>query len=138
MNEFIVRPDGKMPEAQTEFSAGYDCFAREVEYLVYPDGTYIKYRLGFSVVLDPSNYGLLVPRSSIYKQGLSCANSAGIIDPDYKDEVCFVARKHDVESDFEYAVGERCCQFILMPRLTMKNGNRKSANRNGGFGSTGT
>lgn len=132
MSRFVVLSGGRLPEAQTTLAAAYDCYVRKIETVGGFACIYTKYLLGFSVDLDEDHWGMVAPRSSIYKKNAMCANSVGVIDSDYKDEVCFITKGSPT-----YKIGERCAQFILMPRLTMENGGRKEEERVGGFGSSG-
>lgn len=134
MSRFILLPGGTLPVRATSGAAAYDCFVRMAEDIETPTGYMRRYRLGFSVDLNEEHCGLLLPRSSVYKTGLRLANSVGLIDSDYHDEVCAVF--DGSASMVGYAPGDRCCQFLLMPRLLMVNDNRLPVQRIGGFGST--
>ena len=57
--------------------------------------------------------GLLFPRSSVYKTGLSLCNSVGVLDADYRGEVKFKFNFTDIEK--AYKVGDRIGQLVVMP-----------------------
>lgn len=84
----------------------------------------------------------LHPRSGLsFKNGIVLANSEGIIDQDYKEEV-FVPIYNISHKSFEIKNGDRICQAELVKDLRVelvetKDEISKSGDRNGGFGSTG-
>ena len=96
---------------------------------------------GLSVEIPEGFYGLLLPRSSICnKKGLRLANSAGVIDSDYRGEVKFCYR-NDTEYDVVIEAGERIGQIIISPCIKAKFVNVEDLSGTirgeGGFGSTG-
>lgn len=90
----------------------------------------------------PNGYfGMMFPRSSVgTKRGLALANTAGIIDNDYKGEI-FMALKNTGEGNRLITHGERLAQMILLPYVTydiIETNMLSETNRGeGGFGSTG-
>ena len=127
MNKPIVKikllPGGKMPVKKTAGAAMWDCFARE-DVVVGNEPVLIK--LGFAMELPPGYHAKVYPRSSTgLKTPLRMANSVGIIDSDYRGEVCFIGEcvKTKFEQDeqktvltvFSFVVksGERIAQIIV-------------------------
>ncbi len=127
MNKPIVKikllPGGKMPVKKTAGAAMWDCFARE-DVVVGNEPVLIK--LGFAMELPPGYHAKVYPRSSTgLKTPLRMANSVGIIDSDYRGEVCFIGEcvKTKFEQDVQKTVltafsfvvksGERIAQIIV-------------------------
>ena len=92
---------------------------------------------------DPYNVSyLLLPRSSIIKTPLRLANSIGLIDAHYQNNICaFVDNIKNV--DYNVLKGTRLFQLVT-PDLTpfkslevVKEFTNPKLNRKGGYGSTG-
>ena len=84
--------------------------------------------------------GLLVPRSSMSKTPLRCANSVGIIDADYRGEISIVYENVSC-SDYTIFRGDRIAQLIIVPVLMVGveevNSLSETERGTGGYGSTG-
>lgn len=128
--------DGKMPVKMHKTDAGFDCYARELVNL----GNQIKYNLGFAIEIPQGHVGLVFPRSSVFKTGLSMSNSVGVIDSDYRGEVSAVYNNVDTEKE-RYKIGDRVCQLIIMPypeiELKQVDNLSDSDRGEGSYGSTG-
>lgn len=130
-----------LPQRGTEDSAGYDLIAREVEIDTTHKILTVKYNVKLEI--PKGFFGLLVPRSSIYKRGLIQANGVGIIDSDYRGELM---QKFKFETNFFgsiksdlYGVGERSGQLLILPyeAINYVTGDVDDTSRGeGGFGST--
>ena len=85
--------------------------------------------------------GLIYARSSLgVKRGLAPANKVGVVDSDYRGEICVVLLNHGKEPQtLEH--GERIAQFVITPVLTPayeEVAELTDTDRGqGGFGSTG-
>lgn len=127
---------GKMPVKMHTTDAGFDCYARELVSL----GNQYKYNLGFAIEIPQGYVGLVFPRSSVCKTGLSMSNSVGVIDSNYRGEVSAVYNNVDTEKE-RYKVGDRVCQLIIMPypEIELKQVEKLSETERGegGYGSTG-
>lgn len=131
-----THPDAKTPYHGTKSAAGYDLYAVSVEELPH---NVIKYHTGIAVEIPEGYVGLIFPRSSIIKQGLSMSNAVGVIDSDFRNEMSAVFYKN---SDSEvYKPGDRVCQLVIMPIPAIEfievdelSETERGAN---GFGSTG-
>ena len=84
--------------------------------------------------------GLLVPRSSMSKTPLRCANSVGIIDSDYRGELS-VAYENISCSDYMIFRGDRIAQLIIVPIAIVDVEEAQTLSEtergDGGYGSTG-
>jgi dUTP pyrophosphatase len=85
---------------------------------------------------------LVFPRSGIsVKTGLRIANSPGLIDAGYRDEVGIILHNTNTE-DVTLPAGTRIAQFVLMQKTEILFEQVNSVadigeDRGGGFGSTG-
>lgn len=92
----------------------------------------------------PENYVMLVfPRSSTgIKSKIRLANTVGIIDSGYRDEIMLALHNFGDQSQI-IEDGQRIAQFMVIPRpklnleIVPDDENFKSGNRGGGIGSTG-
>lgn len=137
-----VREGAKLPVRATEGSAGYDLYACIGEPLVIQPGQVQKVPTGIAIELADENcVALVFARSSMgVKYGVIPANAVGVIDSDYRGEVCVFLRNH---SDAPYTVQpqDRVAQLVVMPVLLpeIEEASELSdtARGQGGFGSTG-
>lgn len=74
-----------VPQQASEGAAGYDLCCSESLWL-YEKGLYTV-KTGISLAIPKSLCGLILPRSSLHKHGLSLANTIGLIDSDYRGEI---------------------------------------------------
>ena len=140
-DEFRVHPDLeiKLPIRGTKTSSGYD-FSTPVDFTVQPGQTSTVIMTDVCVELQPDEFLLLVPRSSLgFKRNLMLVNTVGIIDSDYFDNV---SNGGNIGMKFYnfgnvattiYA-GERVIQGIILKYETFSE--IIAATRDGGFGST--
>ena len=129
-------PNGIMPSKGTLGAACYDFYAAE-DKDVFDIPT--KIRLGVGVAI-PAGYALLLfPRSSIgVKTSLRMTNSVGVIDSDYRGEICalYASTKwvHHVNAGDRIAQGmivkSEYVEFVIGELDETERGE-------GGFGSTG-
>ena len=135
--------NGKLPIAQTKFSAGYDCFARES--VVIEPNQIQKIPLGFRIdsskietSLKMQLYIQLSLRSSLASRGLIIPNGVGIIDIDYEDEISLLVYNTN-KKVFKVKKGDRVGQILILSHYGYRifgNYLRKQSARVGGFGST--
>ena len=87
----------------------------------------------------PGHVGLLFPRSSVHKTGLTLSNGVGVIDSGYRGEIRAVF--YVPEGAKPYAVGDRCAQLVVMPfpqvQIVEADALSETERGGGGFGSTG-
>ena len=129
---------GRMPERKTAGAAGFDCYARSVEF----DGDWLVYHLGFAIEIPDGHVGLLFLRSSVYRTGLRLPNCVGVIDSDFRGEL--TARFSfcdDKEDSIPYGIGDRVCQLVIVPipEVELEESETLSNTERGakGYGSTG-
>jgi dUTP pyrophosphatase len=91
----------------------------------------------------PAGYEAQVrPRSGLaLKHGITCLNTPGTIDSDYRGEVMVLLVNHGDE-DFEIGRGMRIAQLVVAPvvraAIEERSLSSTTARGAGGFGSTGT
>lgn len=110
---------GKIPEKKSAGAAAWDCYAR-MDTLVFNGKTY-KIPLGFALAMPEGVFATLIPRSSMgLKTDLIMANGQGLIDSDYRGEVCAIYRAINLERDFrsylpdsDIHIGDRIAQIYF-------------------------
>ncbi|MCI4646164.1 MAG: dUTP diphosphatase [Hyphomonadaceae bacterium] len=132
-----------LPAYETAGSAGLDVRAAVPEDtpLVLEPGQRAMVETGLSVAI-PEGYEIQMrPRSGLAaKHGITCLNTPGTIDSDYRGELKVILINHGAEP-FTIARGERIGQMVLAPvtRLEWAEVDTlpETARGAGGFGSTG-
>ena len=91
----------------------------------------------------PEGYaGFVQPRSGLaWRHGITVANSPGLIDAGYRDEISVIVINTDPSSDFEIRRGDRIAQLVVQ-RVEQVSFQRVgdlpvSDRSHGGFGHTG-
>jgi len=128
-----------LPVYATEGAAGMDVVAAED--LILPPGARHAVATGFAMAI-PVGYEVQVrPRSGLaLKHGITCLNTPGTIDSDYRGEVKVILANLGADP-FAIARGERIAQLVPAPvqRATLDEVGDldETARGAGGFGSTG-
>jgi dUTP pyrophosphatase len=136
-----LRPEAKLPSVQHPGDAGLDlCSAVDV---VVEPGERVMIPTGVAVAIPDGHAGLVLPRSGLAsKQGLTMANSPGLIDAGYRGEVMCAAVNLDREDAVKILVGDRIAQLVIveLPLVepTWVQELPETSRGEGGFGSTGT
>jgi dUTP pyrophosphatase len=138
----IVNKSGNaLPEYATEGSAGMDIRAHLPEAVVLaplerhliPTGLFIELPEGYEVQVRPRS-GLAL------KQGITCLNSPGTIDSDYRGEIKVILINLSKENQ-TIQPGDRIAQLVLGQVEQIKwmevEGISSTARNEGGFGHTG-
>jgi dUTP pyrophosphatase len=127
-----------LPSRGSELAAGLDiCTIEKVE--IAARGRAVA-RTGLAVAIPPGYYGRVAPRSGLaVKLGLDVL--AGVIDSDYRGELCCVLfNSSDVA--ITLPAGSKVCQLIvekiITPQAAWATDLDQTARGAGGFGSTGT
>lgn len=128
-----------LPEYATSGAAGMDICAAES--LTLRAGNRHAVATGFAFAI-PEGYEVQVrPRSGLaLKHGITCLNSPGTIDCDYRGEVKVILANLG-EDDFLITKGDRIAQIVVAPvthaMMTEVDAIDETARGAGGFGSTG-
>ena len=128
-----------LPSYASEHAAGLDVVAAES--LTLMSGERRAVATGFAIAI-PHGYEVQVrPRSGLaIKHGITCLNTPGTIDSDYRGEVKVILANLGSEP-FDVKRGERIAQLVPAPvlraRFTEVHELEETARGSGGFGSTG-
>jgi dUTP pyrophosphatase len=128
------------PGYATEGSAGLDVVTAED--LSLQPGERMAVPTGFAIEIPPGYEVQVRPRSGLaLKHGITCLNTPGTIDSDYRGEVKVILANLGQET-FAVSRGERIAQLVPAPvlRATFEEVEQLSDSQrgSGGFGSTGT
>ncbi len=126
-----------LPTRGSSFAAGLDL--RSIEDLVIGPQQRAIARTGLAVAIPHGFYGRVAPRSGLaVKQGLDVL--AGVIDSDYRGELCCVLYNTS-DTPLTLPAGSKICQLIvekiITPKAAWANDLDETARGAGGFGSTG-
>lgn len=137
-----MRANAKLPQRATEGAAGLDLHACLDGPLTLSPGDLAMVPTGIAVSLPDKGYGaFLFARSGLgVKHGISLSNGVGVIDSDYRGEIC-VGLCNVGNRSYELQPGERIAQLVVMPvcplpveEVSVLDETRRGE---GGFGSTG-
>lgn len=137
----MLRAGAKLPAYGTEEAAGADLYAYLESAVSIAPGETVFIPTGIAMEVPKHCAGLVYARSGLAcKRGLAPANKVGVIDSDYRGEICVALHNHGKHfQTIEH--GDRIAQLVITPVLqpvydiaeelddTQRSG--------GGFGSTG-
>lgn len=133
-----------LPAYETAQSAGMDLRAAnaETDPVTIPPGEWRLIPVGIAIALPAGYEAQVRPRSGLAaKKGISCVNTPGTIDADYRGEIHVNLINHGKE-DFVVNRGERIAQMIIAPVTQavweVADSLDETERGTGGFGSTGT
>jgi dUTP pyrophosphatase len=132
-----------LPAYETGGSAGMDLRAAVPEDapVTLEPGARALIPTGLKIALEPGHEAQVRPRSGLaLKHGLTCLNSPGTIDSDYRGEVGVILINHG-QDPFVIRRGERIAQMVIarheQATLIEVGSLDETARGAGGFGSTG-
>jgi dUTP pyrophosphatase len=132
-----------LPAYETAQAAGMDLRAAvpDDEPLTLRPGSRFPVPTGLAFALPPGFEGQVRPRSGLaFKHGVTCLNSPGTVDADYRGEVKVILINHG-EEDFVIRRGDRIGQLVIAPVVQAAWAEVESLDETargaGGFGSTG-
>lgn len=132
-----------LPAYETEGSAGMDLRAAvpEDQPMTLAAGARALVPTGLKIALEPGFEAQVRPRSGLaLKHGITCLNSPGTIDSDYRGEVGVILANLGSEP-FVIRRGERIAQMVIARHERIQWLETKSLDETvrgeGGFGSTG-
>lgn len=145
MQVFVLRPGlASIPAYATDGAAGLDLSAALDAPMTLAPGARAAVPTGISIALPKGHEGQVRPRSGLSsKHGVTCVNSPGTIDEDYRGEVAVLLINlgqiaHTIQP------GDRIAQLVVAPVTRVTVGTVSSADElgttkrgEGGFGSTG-
>jgi dUTP pyrophosphatase len=102
-----------LPAPATSGSAGLDLSAAVPSELVLAPGARALVPTGFAIAIPPGFEGQVRPRSGLaLKHGITCLNSPGTIDSDYRGEVGVILFNSSTEP-FAIRRGDRIAQLVI-------------------------
>lgn len=133
----------ELPSYETQDAAGMDLRAAvpENEPLILKVGKRVLVPTGLIMEIPKGHEGQIRPRSGLaFKNGITCLNTPGTIDADYRGEVMVLLINHG-EKTFKIERGMRIAQLVIAPvmqvEITEGSLASKTDRGSGGFGSTG-
>ena len=134
--------DLPLPKFETALAAGADLRAALEEDMSLAPEERALVPTGFAMALPVGYEAQIRPRSGLaYKHGITCLNTPGTIDADYRGEVKVLLINHGQEA-FTITRGERIAQMVIapitQPDFVQVETLDDTARGAGGFGSTGT
>ncbi len=133
----------QLPAYETPLAAGADLRAAVSENapMVLEVGERALVPTGFCMALPAGYEAQIRPRSGLaYKHGLTCLNTPGTIDADYRGEVKVLLINHG-QDPFTINRGERIAQMVIapitQPDFELVSELSETDRGAGGFGSTG-
>jgi dUTP pyrophosphatase len=133
--------DVLLPVKMSELAAGFDLHAAVSEPVVLSPGERKLIPTGFSMAMPADLEAQIRPRSGLaYKHGITCLNSPGTIDADYRGEVKVLLINLGQEP-FTIERGERIAQMVfqVVPTIVISEVDElpETVRGAGGFGHTG-
>jgi len=142
--EISPLPEGvglPLPRYMSEGAAGCDLLAAVNDDVVIAPGERALVSAGFRIALPRGYEAQVRPRSGLaLEHGVTCLNSPGTIDADYRGPVAVILINHG-SAPFRIQRGERIAQMIIAPvqraRFEHKDALAPTERGASGFGSTG-
>ena len=137
-----LRENAKLPFRATEGSAGMDLYACIDSPVTLGAGEKAVIPTGIAIELPSAKLAAFVfARSGLaIKHGIGLLNGVGVIDSDYRGEIC-VGVINQLAEPYTIAPDERIAQLVIMPVSLINPVEAQSlddtARGEGGFGSTG-
>ena len=131
-----------IPKRATDGSAGMDLYACITSSLTLKKGERVTVPTGISVELPDNNHAIFIfARSGLgIKHGISLSNGVGVIDSDYRGEIC-VGLINLGNNDYTINPDDRIAQMVVMPvcipEILLSDTLSETQRNIGGFGSTG-
>jgi dUTP pyrophosphatase len=106
-------PELPLPRQQHTDDAGYDLHARESVELAASGGRALV-PTGLAVAIPAGCAGFVLPRSGLaLKHGVTCLNTPGLIDPQYRGELKVLLVNTDPERAYTVERGDRIAQLVI-------------------------
>lgn len=109
----VLDPELPLPSYARPGDAGADLVARTGA-LVEAGGGRAVVPTGIRVAIPEGYAGFVQPRSGLaLRHGITLANSPGLIDSGYRDELAVIVINTDPKDDFEINRGDRIAQLVI-------------------------
>jgi dUTP pyrophosphatase len=97
---------------------------------------------GLRIAIPLGYAGFVQPRSGLaLRHGITLANSPGLVDAGYRDELAVIMINTDPAADYVVARGDRIAQLVIQAVVEVAwepVDDLPASGRDGGFGHTGT
>jgi len=108
-----IDPELPLPEYAKPGDAGVDLRAA-VDLVLEPGGGRGLVPTGLAVAIPRGYAGFVQPRSGLaMRHGVTCLNTPGLIDADYRGELKVLLVNTDPKEPFEVRRGERIAQLVI-------------------------
>jgi dUTP pyrophosphatase len=105
--------DLPLPRQQHADDAGFDLHARE-DVILESAGGRALVPTGLAVAIPPGYAGFVLPRSGLALQhGVTCLNTPGLIDPQYRGELKVLLVNTDPAEPYTVRRGDRIAQLVV-------------------------
>lgn len=137
-----LRENAKIPFRATPGSAGMDLYACTDEPITVKGGEKAVIPTGIAIELPSAELAAFIfARSGLaIKHGIGLLNSVGVIDSDYRGEIC-VGIINQLNEEYTIQPDERIAQLVIMPVSLIAPVEAEALDETergaGGFGSTG-
>ena len=109
----VLDPELPLPSYARTGDAGADLVAR-VGAVVEAGGGRALIPTGIRLAIPEGYAGFVQPRSGLaLRHGVTMANSPGLIDSGYRDELAVIVVNTDPKEDFEIHCGDRIAQLVI-------------------------
>jgi dUTP pyrophosphatase len=130
-----------VPSCARRGDAGVDLYSR-IDTVVAAAGGRALVPTGIRLAIPDGYAGFVQPRSGLaLRHGLALANSPGLIDSGYRDELAVILLNTDPREDFEVSRGDRIAQLVIQAVETVEfvavDDLADSDRGTGGFGHSG-
>lgn len=141
INRLGGNEDIELPRKMSELASGFDLYAAVQEDLVLEPGKRCLIPTGFAIAMPAGLEAQIRPRSGLaLKHGITCLNTPGTIDADYRGEIKVLLINLG-EEPFTITRNERIAQMVfqIVPEVELKQVDHLSETVRGagGFGHTG-
>lgn len=141
INKLAGNEDIELPRRMSELASGFDLYAAVTEDVVLEPGKRCLIPTGFAIAMPAGLEAQIRPRSGLaYKHGITCLNTPGTIDADYRGEIKVLLINLG-EEPFTIVRNERIAQMVFqeVPQVELKQVEvlSETVRGSGGFGHTG-
>lgn len=137
-----LRENAIIPSRATEGSAGMDLNACITEPIILKPFERALIPTGIAVALPSNEYAVFIfARSGLgIKHGIALSNGVGVVDSDYRGEIC-VGLQNSSNESYTINPNDRIAQMVVMPvsvpEIAVVEELDETKRSTGGFGSTG-
>ncbi|GGH17944.1 deoxyuridine 5'-triphosphate nucleotidohydrolase [Paenibacillus segetis] len=141
INRLAGNEDIELPRKMSELASGFDLYAAVTEDIVFLPGQRGLVPTGLAIAMPAGLEAQIRPRSGLaFKHGITCLNTPGTIDADYRGEIKVLLINLG-EEPFTIKRNERIAQMVfqIVPEVNLIPVDELSdtARGAGGFGHTG-